>query len=142
MATLCVLTGCYHYVPLADQKKPVARATQLRVRMTTGHDVRLEQITVNDAVEVDGELIRMDADSILLSATKVVDRAGYEHVGDGQTVRLARDAVYQVEERRVSVVRSLLAAGTVVALGTATGVAVNQGGVGHTNTGSGSGQAK
>lgn len=141
-AGACLLAACYHYVPVSGPSLGVERASSMRVRLLDGHPVRLERITVNDAVEVDGELIRMDADSILVSATKVVDRSGFEHAGDGATVRVGRDAVWLVEARRVSLLRSLLAAGGVVALGTATGIAANQGGIGHGSTGSGPGQAK
>jgi hypothetical protein len=118
------------------------RASRMRLLLVAGHDVRLDRITVNDAVEVDGELVRMDSDSILVSATKVVDRSGFEHTGDGETVHVGRDEVYRVEARRVSVMRSLLAAGGVLALGTATGVAVDQGTFGSGGSRSGSGQSK
>ncbi len=125
---LALLTGCYHYVPLGGGQAHPSPATRLRVILARPQPVRLGNITVNEAARIEGEYVDSERDTLLLSALSVVDSAGAEHLGGGATVRVAYAAIEDLQARRFSAWRSLLATGGFVVAGLLSGVAVSEGG--------------
>jgi hypothetical protein len=112
------------------------RAARVRVWPARPLAVPLDAITIPAAREIDGELIRLTPDSILLSVTRVLDVTGGEHTAQGETARLLLRDV-SVEVRRLSTSRTLLAAGGLLAATLITGAAAVEAGSGSAGGGSG-----
>ena len=121
-ALLPLLGGCFAYTPLRTPDPP--RASVLRLHLSTPGDYRLTNITMNDVGEIDGELIAMDDSAVFVSATRLVARSGFEHLGEGATLRVPRASIGSIEVKRISAGRTALFLGGLVALGAATSAAL------------------
>jgi hypothetical protein len=102
LVALC--SSCFSYTPL--QNEPARQGKRLRVQLSTPRDVRLTNVTANEVVTVDGELVRFAPDTATLSVWMLKARSGYEFIGTGETVSLPRRDIAAVEERRLSILRS------------------------------------
>ncbi|MEZ4415903.1 MAG: hypothetical protein R3E10_09105 [Gemmatimonadota bacterium] len=113
MLAVWALTGCYHYVPVAE---PVPRGALVRAHLSSPLDVELRQVTARDVTLLDGELIRWDdVDGMAVSARWLLQSTGYEMGGEGWTVEIPADVLSAVEQRRLSLPRTLaLVAGGVL----------------------------
>lgn len=103
--SLTVLTGCYSYVPAAQQV--LARGTPVRARLSTPTDFRLTEISVNNAVTVQGEVVRQDADSLIVSAVSLRSETGREVPAAGETLAIPSARIAGVEKKRFDVLRSV-----------------------------------
>lgn len=112
---LLLLSACYSYAPV--QGAAPERGSRVRLHLTEPRDVRLMNVTGNEVVVVSGELIRMSADTALVSAYSLTSRSGYEFIATGETVRVPRSEIAFIQRRRISPLKSGLLAGA-VALGT------------------------
>jgi hypothetical protein len=123
------LNGCYAYRPTYELQR---RASEVRVRLSAPQDFRLIHLTASDVALVDGEVIRMGADSVLLSARWLKARSGYEFPGSGETVGVPRSNVAIIEKKHISPFRTALALGGVGVIYGLTSVLVrNTGGGGR-----------
>lgn len=104
MVLLLVCSACYEYAPV--RTGPMARGAAVRVDLATPQRVRLTDYTVEDVVRVDGEYVGESADTVVLSVTTVRARSGFESLGGGATVRVARSDMAALQYRRFSAVRS------------------------------------
>jgi hypothetical protein len=104
LSAALVLSGCYHYVPttasVARQGAPV------RAHLASISDFELAQITVNNIDQVDGEMIRVDAGQLFLSATWLEAITGNGYAGNGWTVQIPEANMTGLEQKRVSVWRT------------------------------------
>ncbi len=121
-ALLPLVGGCYAYVPLRTPSPPEAAA--LRLRLSTPGDYRLTNVTMNDVGEIDGELVSMNDSAVILSATRLVSRSGFEHLGEGATLRVPRLSIGAIEMKHLSPARTALFVGGLIALGALTSVAL------------------
>lgn len=121
-----LLSGCYTYVPtgmtLPAQGKPV------RVFLSTPQDVRLSDLTANDVVVIDGELIGTSDEQVALSAWWVKSRSGYETLGQGETVTIPLSHLEGVRQKRLSVLRTAAVTGLAFLVSTVTIAYVARGG--------------
>ncbi len=101
-----LLAGCYSYAPLR-QPEP-SPATFMRLRLNTPGDYRLTNITMNDVGEIDGELVTMSDSTVVLSATRLVAQSGFEHLGEGATLRVPRNSIGSIDVKRLSPARTAL----------------------------------
>lgn len=108
-----LLNGCYAYRPTNELQR---RASEVRLRLLAPNDFRLTHLTASDVIVVDGEVIRMEGDSVLLSARWLKARSGYEFPGSGETVGVARINVAAVEKKHISPFRTALAVGGVAVI--------------------------
>lgn len=127
------LNGCFAYVPSGGG--PLRQGAGVRAVLKNPQDVRLVEVTANNVAVVEGEVVRADAETVLLSARTVISSSGYEQLGGGATVEIPRGNIERLEERRFSTVRSAGLAGIVVALtavtaAAATGLGIRGGGSG------------
>jgi hypothetical protein len=106
---LTLLAGCYSYQPLGSVTPE--RGAPLRVLLDPPQDARLLDYTVNAAVRIEGELIELRPDQVLLSAFGVRSTTGFEYLAQGETVELPRQSVTALEVKRVSPVKTALFAG-------------------------------
>jgi hypothetical protein len=108
-AAMVFLAGCYSYQPLGSVTP--ARGAPLRVLLDPPQDARLLDYTVNGAVRVEGELIELRPDQVLLSAFGVRSRSGFEYIAQGETLELPRGSVTALEIKKVSPLKTALFAG-------------------------------
>ncbi len=93
-------TGCYHYVPVQVITHP--QGTPVRARLNTLSSFELAGITVNNINLVDGEMVRVDAGDLVLSATWLEAITANGFVGNGWTVRIPEANVTSFELKRLS----------------------------------------
>ena len=111
-ASLLALTGCFSYAPIAGVHP--ARGTHVRATLQTPEDVAITGLTVTDVVELEAEVVRSDADSLVVSALQLRAQSGARFTGRGETVAVPAASVSRMESRQFSLVRS---AALVVAAG-------------------------
>jgi hypothetical protein len=96
--------GCYDYVPLRPPE-PVP-GTRLAADLTDSGADALGRYLGPRVARVDGRLMRMTPDTLVLSAFVVTDREGIAHFWKGEAVSLPRALVATLERRRLSVGRT------------------------------------
>ncbi|NIP79579.1 MAG: hypothetical protein GWM90_10315, partial [Gemmatimonadetes bacterium] len=85
-------------------------------------------------VQVRGEVVANRPDRLLMSAFALESVSQYEHLAAGETVLIPRDALGQIEEKRISATRTALAgavlagAGYLIQLGLRTAIGGGDGG--------------
>jgi len=99
-ALLASATGCYHYVPAPTLAQ--RQGTPLRANLERLSSFELAQITVNNVNRVDGEMVRVDAGDLILSATWLQAATGNGFPGNGWTVRIPERNIVGVELKRFS----------------------------------------
>jgi hypothetical protein len=113
LATLTVAAGCYHYVPAVSTASP--QGTPVRVSLDTLSAFELSQITVNNIQRVEGEVVRVDASELILSASWLVAITENGYPGNGWTVHIPESNVTTFEQRKLSWWRTgVVVAGAVV----------------------------
>lgn len=110
-----LVSACYTYVPTSTAPQ---QASEVRLQLSQPGEFRLANLTANDVVLMDGEMIRAGADSVLISARWLQARSGYEFAGAGETVRVPRANVATIAQKRISLLKTAaLAAGLVLTVG-------------------------
>jgi hypothetical protein len=97
---LPIVGGCYHYVPVETVAHP--QGTPMRANLGSMAAFELAQITVNNIDRVEGELVRVDAGDLILSATWLQAVTGNGYPGNGWTVRIPEANITGVEQKRFS----------------------------------------
>jgi hypothetical protein len=114
LASFTNLVACTEYTPV---RGPVDAATQPDVRVTLTDQGQLDvasRIGLR-ARQLEGTLQTMTDSSLSLSVRKVTREGGIEDNYTGEQLSLSRRDVDAVEKTKTSVVRSLLAAGAILA---------------------------
>jgi hypothetical protein len=114
LGLLAGLPGCYGY---ARTPEPPGRGIAIRAHLSQPQDVRLGEITANSVSRVDGEVIGLREDTLLVSAFWLRTPTGYEHMAKGQTVRIPRENVVAIEQKKFAWGRTGLLAAGIVAVG-------------------------
>jgi hypothetical protein len=117
-----VLNGCFVYVP--NKGTPLQQGQSVQVFLNTPQDVRLTDVTANNVVRVDGEVVSVDADKMVLSAALVTQASGMDQLGENATVVVPRSHVDRVQEKRFSAVRTAGLVGLMALLTTLTAAGV------------------
>jgi hypothetical protein len=111
------LTGCYSYVPLSGATPE--RGTQVRARLNQPASFTLADVTVNNVVLIDAEVVRSGEDSLVVSALWLRSQAGMDFPAAGETLAIEAGSVGAIETRRMSLLRSsalIVAAGAAASL--------------------------
>ena len=96
-------TGCYGYKPVgADEIRPEP-GKQVRVYLNEPERVRLQHITAENIVQIDGELAEWDNGEVVLSAFWLRSNSGIEHRAQGETVELEEANIRSLEAKRINV---------------------------------------
>lgn len=111
---LCVLsaTGCYTYVPL-ETDPPVGE--RLEFQITDRGRVGLAESFGSGLARVEGRLTRVDAQNYALDVFRVTQLDGVRSTWSGESVRLDKGFVGQVQRRQLSRTRTLALAGGIAA---------------------------
>jgi hypothetical protein len=91
--------------PFPDQGKEV------RAYLDVPGQFELQEITVNNVVRVDGEVIEFDDGQLWLSGFWFVSASGLEHKGVGETVAMNLNSLGSLERKRFSIAKSVGLAG-------------------------------
>lgn len=108
---LFALSGCFRYVPVNNQ--PLRQGESVRVELAVPGDYRLSQVSVNDVILVEGELIQMAPDTLAVSAWWVRARSGFEYPGAGETLRIPRGDIEALGKKRIAPAQTLGLVGAV-----------------------------
>ena len=109
LVAVAIASGCYHFVPLAPTEAP--QGTPVRARLNTMSDFELAQITVNNIDQVEGEMVQLASDSLVLSATWLQAVTGNGYAGNGWTVRIPESNLEGFEQKKLSWWRTGLVVG-------------------------------
>ena len=103
------LTACFGYAQLGPTT-PV-RGAEITASLSAPLEVRIGELTVHDVNFAQGRVTYADADSIVVSATRFVSRAGNEYGSLGSMVTIPRSQVIDLKQKRVSACKTALALG-------------------------------
>lgn len=132
MLPVLALAGCFSYIP--TNGTALRQGQGVTVLLSVPQDVKLQEVTANNVVRVQGEVIQSDTQALSVSAALLVSSSGYEQLGEGATIVIPRRSIQRLTERRVSMLRSVglavLAVGATAAIarGTISGSTSRNGG--------------
>lgn len=124
LLVILTLNGCFAYMP--SRGAPLRQGQGVRVLLSSPLDVRLVDVTANNVATLDGEVVSSDSTSLVLSARMVRSNTGYEQLGGGATVQIPTTQIGEIEERRLSAIKTAGLVGIIVGL-TAIVAAANTG---------------
>jgi len=106
---LCAMAlgGCYSYAPVSPATTPPP-AADVRVRLSRPMDFPINDVTVRDVVELQGEVVQAQDTSMQLSVFGLRSQTGYGVDASGETVTFPRTAVVGLAQKRISPWRSAL----------------------------------
>jgi hypothetical protein len=110
------LNGCFAYVPQAGLDAP-PQGTEVRVLLSRPLDVPVTSVTVRDVVQLQGEVVGADNQSLRLSAYQLRTAVGFGALANGETVQLPLGQLSGIQRRRMDPLRSALLAGGVLGAG-------------------------
>ncbi|MEI6740432.1 MAG: hypothetical protein WCK74_08980 [Gemmatimonadaceae bacterium] len=128
LLTTWSLTGCYTFVPTVA---PVPSGAEVQVTLTAGGSTTLTPVVGPNVREVEGTVIRVTRDTLVLAVSQSTTMTGERFVQSGTTVAIAtnqmeRTGLRQLSRRRtaglvVAIVAVLAAALSAVAGGSLSG---------------------
>src|SRR3954470_17494478 len=104
------LEGCFAYVPQAGLEAP-PQGSEVRVLLSRPLDVPVTSVTVRDVVQLRGEVVGDDNETMRLSAYQLRTAVGFNALANGETVRLPLGQLAGIQRRRMDPLRSSLLAG-------------------------------
>jgi hypothetical protein len=132
-------TGCYSYKPVgADEIRPEP-GKQVRVHLNEPDRVRLQHITAEGVVQINGELAEWDNGEVVLSAFWLRSNTGFEHRAQGETVEVDEANIRSLEAKQINVPLSVAMVVGGVAAAVIIGSAFSAGGSGGNDGDNGGG---
>jgi hypothetical protein len=113
VGVLHLCTACYSYAPVQRTPQPGA---QVALEVTDEGRVALNEKIGPGVVRLEGTLAGVEGDELLVDASSVRQVRGYVTDLGGVRVRLPQRYVTKMDERRFSRSRTLIVAGSVVAV--------------------------
>lgn len=134
------LSACTTYVPAPATPMPMG--TRVRARLDRPMDIPLHDLTANNVVRVDGEVVRVDTDRVVLSAFTIATAGGVELLANGETVTIPGSHLAGLERKKVALLTTALGLGAgILAVALLDAAAQRLGGGGDPGTG-GTGQPR
>ena len=109
-----LLAACFEYAPVAPASVP-PQSSEVKVRLSRPMDFPINDVTVRDVVELQGEVAGVRDTTFRLSVFGLRSQTGYGVDARGETVEFPSTAVVGLSQRRISAWRSALLGGVVVA---------------------------
>jgi hypothetical protein len=123
------LAGCTVYVPTGIER--LERPDRVRVYLSAPGQFELLDLTANNVTVVDGEVVRWDDESLVLSVWWLEAASGLEFKAVGETIVVQRENINHIEERKISFAKTVgLVAIVVVAFAVGVGALASVGGSG------------
>lgn len=110
LVLLVVLCGCYRYVARPGTT-PLAGA-DVQLELVAPRDIALQDVTVHGITALQGQFLSADGDSIALAVVRLWGGEGRSYEAEGVGVRLPRQDLAVVREKRMSPLKSAIAIGT------------------------------
>lgn len=107
MLATVLSAGCFVHRPVTGEPAALRRG-EVRVLLSEPGTFDLGDLTAQQVVRLDGEMIGWRGDSLSLSATQLRAYTGTEFPGQGRTVTIARDRIQALQVKRMDPWRSLL----------------------------------
>ncbi len=105
-ALLGLLSGCYNYLPLTTAApNPGTRVT---ADLTDSGTSILAPYLGPGVGSVDGQLVRLTDQELVLAVVATRNRSGIEHYWNGEAVTLPRGDVAGLRERRLATARTIV----------------------------------
>ncbi|SRR6266550_6266912 len=105
-ALLGVLSGCYNYLPLTT---PAPHAgIRVTADLTDSGTSVLAPYLGPGVRSVDGQLVRLTDQELVLAVVATRNRDGIEHYWNGEAVTLPRSDVAGLRERRLATARTIV----------------------------------
>jgi hypothetical protein len=104
------LSACYRYVPVTSDTTPMTG--EGRVLLTDAGTVAMQSRLGTGVREIDGRIVRLGADSVIMSVSQTVTSTRERFTQQGVTVAIPRPLVQSVQQQTFS--RSRTAALTAV----------------------------
>lgn len=99
------LTACHHYLPTGVEN--VERPDRVRVTLAEPMDVELLDLTARDVVVLDGEVVRWDDETLVLSVWWLTANNGLEFRAQGETAVVPRERLNGLELRKFSLLKTV-----------------------------------
>lgn len=96
--------GCYNYEPLTTPSP--TPGSRLAVELTDSGTSALTGYLGPDVAQVDGRLLRVTPETLVLSAQSITNRQGINHFWTGEQVALPRNLVATLVQRRFAPART------------------------------------
>lgn len=123
------LAGCLAYVPTGIES--LQRPDRVRVYLLEPGRFELLDLTANNVTVVEGEVVRWDDDTLVLSVWWLEAGSLLEFRAQGETIVVRRDNLNHVERRKISIGKTVgLVAIVAVAFAVGVGALVSVGGGG------------
>ena len=109
VAALFAASGCYSYQTVGiDEVRP---GRDVRVRVTGEEGVRVSEVVGYTTRDVEGKVIDLDADALLLTVPAQTAIEGSSLRRFHQRIDVPRSAVVEIEARRLNATKTFLATG-------------------------------
>jgi hypothetical protein len=107
-------SGCFAYAPLNGANPLPAQGSSVRAHLSEPGAFSLSDVTANNVIRVDGEVVQWDPDQLVLSAWWMRSRSGLEHKGVGETVLIPRSDIATLEHKQIAPGRTVAFVAAVV----------------------------
>lgn len=125
VVALLLCCGCQHYIDLGSA--PPAPAGDARLTLSE-HGGSISYGAIGSGLrQVEGRIQSVNDTAIAIAVTKVVRQMGFDETWPGATVSIARRDVTRIESRKLSVPRTLVTIGGLIAGTVAVGGAIASG---------------
>jgi hypothetical protein len=128
-----ITTGCYTVLPITSSPPPAG--TDLVLTLTDQGSSAMAAVIGPKSSGISGKYLGESSDSLYLGVSAVSQQDGNEQFWKGERVGVPRSAIATMRERKISMAKSALVAGAVVAALIGVSAAVSNGGAGsHSGT--------
>jgi hypothetical protein len=103
--SLLNLTACHHYLP--TEVEAVERPNRVRVTLSEPQDFELLDLVARDIVQVEGEVVRWDDETLVLSVWWLRANNGNEFRAQGETAAVPRERVNHLERKQFSLLETI-----------------------------------
>lgn len=103
--SLLNLTACHHYLP--SEIDAVERPNRVRVTLSEPSDFELLDLVARDIVLLDGEVVRWDDETLVLSVWWLTANYGTEFRAQGETAIVPREQVNHLELKQFSLLKTI-----------------------------------
>lgn len=135
------VTGCYSFKPMATTEVRPDPGKQVRVHLNEPASVRLQNVTAEGVVEMNGELAEWDNGQVVLSVFWLRSTSGFEQRAEGETVVVEEANIREFTYKQINLPLSIGLAAAAVVAAVVVGSAFSAGGGGGNEPGGGGGPA-
>lgn len=100
------LTGCYKHVDVPAGPEDIERGDRVRVYLAEPRQYRLQEVSPNNVVLLDGEAALWTDTSMVLSTWWLRSATGREFRANGESVHLALPDIERIERREIAALKT------------------------------------